>query len=232
MTGADNDAIASYINVSEVIHPGHKACGKKAGNMTMLRTLQKTSAGFTFTEVLLVIAIIAILIAVTAPAYAKFYQGQSLKTLHDAILFKLREAPPLAKALRRPVYVAIDIDNDKAWLEIVPNVTYGQKVPTTVAASADIKGIANSTTPLTTGVARYEFRYWGTCTETGTNNPPSLTIHIGDRNTAYVSTADEVKFRTITITTESSRAKPYNVGCGGSAGSTWGTWPECNTVDN
>ena len=180
--------------------------------------------GFTLLEAMIVALIIGIIVSVGLPRYRDYYLSQSLIGMHNAVLSKFRAAPPLARVLRKEVIVVVDLDSDQVWLE-VGGVRYGSKVPMNVE-NVVINAIAHATTPLTSGRARYSFRYWGTVTNmTGT---PSLTIHFGRRGDPYNSTAPHANFRTITLMRITGRAYGYNLGCFGS--NPWGNWPLCSAT--
>jgi prepilin-type N-terminal cleavage/methylation domain-containing protein len=196
-----------------------------SGEFRRLQPASGISAGVTLLEVLVVILIVGIAMSVGLPKYRDYYLSQSLLGLQTAVMTKFREAPPLSKALRKEVIVAVDLSNEQVWLELDGN-QYGAKAPTNVG-TADIKAIADATTPMTTGIARYKFSYWNTVTDTATAGH-SLTIHMGLVSTTYNSAALNTEFRTITLMGETGRAYGYNVGCFGT--NPWGSWPSCPEV--
>lgn len=203
--------------------------------------MNRNKAGFTFVELVIVSLIIGILLAVALPKYASYMTSQSLLGLHNAIVAKLREAPVLTKALRKPVWGVIDLDNEKAWIEVEGKL-YGTIVPSIVSSTAEISGIANNATPgspITTGLVYYRFDYWGTCTaDTCTSTPgtdaPSYSIHVGlkSKKAAYsVGTGISADFRSITVLNSTGRASAYPVGCDGTS-IVFGSpkWPMCSEL--
>lgn len=186
--------------------------------------LRIRQTGFTMIELLIVVIIVGILVGLAMPKYREFYQSQSLVSIHNAALTKFREAPILARTLRKNVYVKIDLDNEKIWLEVPEGNQYGTKVPAD-PGQADIKGIDDATTPMTTGIASYEFRYWGTVVEQNAATT-TYTMHFGLKSDPYSSaaatTATAIKYRTITLMQETGRAYGYMVGCGN-----LGSWKDC-----
>lgn len=196
-----------------------------------MRTQNRTraTAGFSMIELMVVVLIMAVLGSLGLPKYRDYFMNQSVVGLQTAILAKVREAPPLAKALRKKVTAVIDLDNNRAWLE-VNGAQYGTKVPSN-AGRADIVSIADgdgTPGPKTTGLAKYEFAYWSTVTDTPAM--PSFTIHIGLQGANYVpGTAQAVDFRTITMVTATGRAYGYNLGCFGSS-PTWANWKLCSDL--
>lgn len=183
-------------------------------------------SGFTLLEMLTVVIMISIVLAVGFPSYVEFYRSSSLVAIQTAVASKLREAPVLARALRKPVRAVVDLDNEQVWLE-VDGAQFGSKVPSD-PGRAEIEAIADATAPMTTGLAKFRFDYWGTVTEENAS-VNSYTIHFGNQGGSYTSADPDYNFRTITMVTATARVENYPVGCFGT--NPWGTWQKCSDVN-
>jgi prepilin-type N-terminal cleavage/methylation domain-containing protein len=89
--------------------------------------LKTNQSGFTLLEVLVALAIISILVALTIPSYNNFWGNSENKSVARSILNTFRSARALAVSQNRPIVTTIDLDNHKMTYDTVnlvlsPNV--------------------------------------------------------------------------------------------------------------
>ncbi|MBU1061775.1 MAG: prepilin-type N-terminal cleavage/methylation domain-containing protein [Candidatus Omnitrophica bacterium] len=74
-------------------------------------------AGFTLVEMLVVLAIIAMLLGISVPFTSQFGKGLRIKTASRAILASLRVAKSNAITYRKKYSVVFDVENSQYWIE-------------------------------------------------------------------------------------------------------------------
>lgn len=92
-------------------------CGFNPSEKGFKDRIRRSLTGFTLVEMLVVLAVIAMLLAVSIPFTSGFGKGMRIKTAARGILGVLRVAKSNAITYRKKYAVVFDIENNEYWIE-------------------------------------------------------------------------------------------------------------------
>ena len=198
----------------------------------MMRRCKNGERGLSLIELMIVVLIIGILLSVVNTQYQTFYQGIATRGFASAVLAKAHEAKALSKALSAETALAIDLDNERVWIE-VNGAPHGATLAPALPA-VEINGFHDpdvAGTFVTTGTHRAIFTTegtmrWGTTQLTSING---VVMHIGRRGSTYtLANAPAEEFRSLWFITVTGSPMLFQTGCVNSAAwQTFNGWPNC-----
>lgn len=122
--------------------------------------MSRADKGFTLIELMVVIAVVAVLLTIAAPSYQKLIERNRLKEASQALKSDLQFARMEAIKRSRNIFFDRDVDADGAWCYGIGTVTCDcNQADDTAVDYCDIKRVQGSTYPVVSLVAGGETEF-------------------------------------------------------------------------